>query len=212
MTKETEKQNTRIRPYKTTGLVALAAAGIALLGSIYTEKQAERREQLGTYTESQETVQEGYVAYPDFDDFVDNFDYVPKDAEPITDKFIASLQMRESTNNPRAISPKGARGLMQIMKPTWNEVTEELYGKELNYDKAFDPKINREVGIAYLNKIDNILASKLEGYVSMPKIEKQKRIAAAYNGGITRLLKNKGDVSKMFKETRDYVPAVTNNL
>jgi len=135
-----------------------------------------------------------------------------QEAEPVTDSFITSLQMKESTNNPRAVSSKGARGLMQIMKPTWNEMTKEVYGEELDYDLAFDPRINKEVGVAYLNRIDGILTSNLEGYSKMPIKEKQKKIAAAYNGGITRLLRKKGDISKMFKETRDYVPAVTNKL
>lgn len=129
---------------------------------------------------------------------------------PVNYNFIDKLIDKESTNNPHAESNKGARGLMQIMEPTWKETTKELYGTEITYDKAFDPKTNKEVGLAYLTKLDNILSERLEEYSQMTVKEKQKKIAAAYNGGITRLLEYKGDISKMPFETRDYVSKITN--
>ena len=130
--------------------------------------------------------------------------------DPISTNFLDKLQTTESTNNPGALSNKGARGLMQIMKPTWDEITNEIYGKTLNYELAFNPKVNQKVGTTYLKKINSILNTNLQGYTEMDTKDKQKQIAAAYNGGITRLLKNNGNISKMPKETRDYVKKIVN--
>ncbi len=130
----------------------------------------------------------------------------PSDStNPITPDFLERIINQESKNNPRAVSQKGARGTMQIMKPTWHEVTKELYGKRLSYQQAFNSRINKEVGTAYFLKLDRILTNSLPGYSFMPENEKQKYVAAAYNGGINRLLERQGKIENMPRETRDYV-------
>lgn len=145
--------------------------------------------------------------------YANNFDILEEEKtsnNPVTNNFIEKLIMKESTNNPRAKSQKGARGLMQIMKPTWDEVSERIYGKRIDYSLAYDPKKNKEIGIAYLNQLDLRLKKDLKGYSNMNQRQKQEQLAAAYNGGITRFLRIKGDISKMPAETKEYVEAVTN--
>lgn len=53
----------------------------------------------------------------------------------------------ESAGNPRAVSPAGARGLLQLM-PT----TGEAYGLKTEAD-FFDPVKNSQAGLAYLRKL-----------------------------------------------------------
>ena len=52
----------------------------------------------------------------------------------------------ESRGNPRAVSPAGAMGLMQIMPATWTDLSAR-YG--LGTD-PFDPRANIHAGAAYL--------------------------------------------------------------
>jgi hypothetical protein len=57
----------------------------------------------------------------------------------------------ESAGNPRAVSPKGAMGLMQVMPKTWSEL-------RLRYDLCsdpFDPRDNILAGTAYLRELQD---------------------------------------------------------
>lgn len=118
-------------------------------------------------------------------------------------EWIEKIIQQESSGDPQAVSLVGARGLMQIMKPTWDEWTKKLYGQILPFDKAFDPEINQQVGIAYLEWIQSTLRTWMG---REPTIA---HILAAYNGGIGRLRKNNYDVSKMPTESINYVTKIT---
>ncbi len=110
---------------------------------------------------------------------------------------------QESSGDPNAESPVGARGLMQIMRPTWDEWTEKLYGRVLPFDQAFDSDINKEVGTAYLKWVQTTLRNWMN---KEPTIE---QILAAYNGGIGRLRQNEYQVDRMPGESRDYSERIT---
>ncbi len=110
---------------------------------------------------------------------------------------------QESRGNPKAKSPVGARGLMQLMPQTWAEVTKKIYGKPLPFDKAEDPEINRKAGTYYLKWLQSNLRRMMN---KEPTIE---QILAAYNGGIGRLKQKGWDVSKMPPESRDYAAKIT---
>ncbi len=124
---------------------------------------------------------------------------------PITSDFVEDIIKIESNGNPKATSRVGARGLMQIMPTTWAEETKRLYGKELGFDKAFDPVINRKVGEAYLEVIRRYLSSRIDDWDSFSVEKKQELIGAAYNGGMGRLVRNDGEISGMPPETKNYV-------
>ena len=91
----------------------------------------------------------------------------------------------ESGFDPRAVSPKGARGLMQLMPAT---------ARELEVDDVYDPRGNLEGGARYLRDL-------LEAF------EGDLRLAlAAYNAG-KQAVRRHGGIPP-YPETQQYVRKV----
>lgn len=100
----------------------------------------------------------------------------------IDPKLSAAVQQVESANNPNAVSPKGARGLMQVMPATFKEVAKR-YGIKADID---DPQANKMVGELYL-------AEQLETFKGNASLA-----TAAYNSGpgtVKKTLKRAGIAS-----------------
>jgi len=102
--------------------------------------------------------------------------------------FIASVIRAESANNPRAVSRKGARGLMQLMPETANN---------LGVKDSFDPSENVDGGVRYLRE----LLLRYNGDAA--------KALAAYNAGPHRVQQYKG--VPPYRETRAYVARVIND-
>lgn len=92
----------------------------------------------------------------------------------------------ESNFNPRAVSPKGARGLMQLMPAT---------AQRLGVADAFDPRQNIEGGVRYLADLLALFKNDL------------RLVLAAYNAGEQAVIQY-GHQIPPYRETRDYVPKV----
>jgi soluble lytic murein transglycosylase-like protein len=92
----------------------------------------------------------------------------------------------ESGYNPRAVSPKGAVGLMQLMPAT---------ARELGVRDSADPKANLRGGARYLRS----LMAAFDGDLQLA--------LAAYNAGETTVRRHAMQVPP-FAETRSYVAAV----
>jgi hypothetical protein len=114
---------------------------------------------------------------------------------------IASLINAESAGNPNAISPKGARGLMQVMPATGAEVAQQL--GMTDYD-LMNPDDNQKIGTAYFNQM-------------LDQFGDPQLASAAYNAGpnrVKRAIQQAGTTDPALvlallpKETQNYVPKV----
>ena len=101
-------------------------------------------------------------------------------------KLVLAIISVESGFNVRAISPKNAQGLMQLIPET---------AHRFNVKNAFDPAQNIKGGLAYLRW----LLAFFKGNVPL--------VAAAYNAGERAVERHRG--VPPYPETRDYVRKVT---
>ena len=123
-----------------------------------------------------------------------------KYAEP---RLVKAVMGVESRFNPKAVSPVGAAGLMQLMPATAMDLG-------LTEEQRFDPDKNVEAGSRYLKKLEDEFGDK-------------KVALAAYNWGMgnvskaVKMLKAEGEpvtweniksITKVPSETREYVTNV----
>ena len=107
------------------------------------------------------------------------------EAYEVEPALIRAIIMVESSYNPRAVSHRGAKGLMQLMPIT---------AKWLGVKDAFDPELNIDGGVRYLKR----LLDRFDGNI--------KLALAAYNAG-SRYVRKYGGVPP-FRATRSYIEKV----
>lgn len=103
--------------------------------------------------------------------------------EEVVDIDMDRIIQIESSGNPKAVNRKtGARGLCQLMEPTWNEMIKRMkVGWE--WDEAFDAEKNLAVGTYYMNtEIPRLLK-----HFGIPDTVETR--LAAYNWGVGNLYK-----------------------
>ncbi len=121
-------------------------------------------------------------------------------------EFVWSIMKAETNYRADAMSPVGARGLMQVMTHTGRKVA-SMIGKEIVGPDLLKPDVSVEIGTRYLQR--NL--KKFDGKIALA--------AAAYNGGPHRVHKWLHQFGQLemdefiehipFTETRNYVKKVT---
>jgi soluble lytic murein transglycosylase-like protein len=105
----------------------------------------------------------------------------------IRQDLIRALIQIESAFNPRAVSPKGAMGLMQLMPAT---------ARQFGVLDPFNPADNIRAGVSYFRQL-------------LDKYNDNEHLAlAAYNAGPAAVDKH-GSRIPPFRETQDYVTKIT---
>ena len=103
--------------------------------------------------------------------------------------FVTSVIKAESNFKTRAVSPKGAQGLMQLMPQT---------AAQLGVNNAFDPKANVDAGTSYLSQL-------LDLYHDDPILA-----LAAYNAGPQRVQQYHG--VPPYRETHAYIARIVRDF
>jgi soluble lytic murein transglycosylase-like protein len=98
---------------------------------------------------------------------------------------IRAIIRAESSNNPQAVSKRGAKGLMQLMPIT---------ARSLGIEDCFDPAMNIDGGVRYFRQ----LLDRFEGDEALA--------LAAYNAGSRYVRQYKG--VPPFRATRIYIKKV----
>ena len=103
--------------------------------------------------------------------------------------FVSSVIKAESNFKTRAVSPKGAQGLMQLMPQT---------AAQLGVSNAFDPRANVDAGTSYLSQL-------LDLYHDDPILA-----LAAYNAGPQRVQQYHG--VPPYRETHAYIARIVRDF
>jgi soluble lytic murein transglycosylase-like protein len=120
---------------------------------------------------------------PIVEDSVDSLVIEHAQRQSLRPELVRAVIQVESGFNPRARSPKGAMGLMQLMPAT---------ARELGVTNPYDPEQNIRGGTAYLRRL-------------LDRYDGDERLAlAAYNAGAGAVDRYGRNVPP-YQETRDYV-------
>ena len=121
--------------------------------------------------------------------------------------FLIAQAVQESRFDPKAVSPAGAVGIAQFMKPTATQIGEELKTKLALFKNGFDrenPTQSVWAQVYYMNKLFKVWD------LGRTDEERLKLAFASYNAGIRNILRaqKKSGNKKFWNEIRLSLPLV----
>lgn len=130
--------------------------------------------------------------------------YVPESEWIPVQNWIQAKAGVESANNPRAISPKGARGFLQVLPAT--AADEDRLGgrpvRSLQYYRRMlhNPEFAADISLRYFERNRKYVERTLGKHWLDPEV--LPKMAAVYNAGLGATLSG---AYQRFRETRDYI-------
>jgi len=128
-------------------------------------------------------------------------DVVTAKPEQAADLLVEAIVQVESAGRPGMVGRNGERGLMQIKRATWNQMTAREFGRKVDFQRAFDADLNRRMGKAYLAWLHEYL----NRYRGRWKADERSLILACYNAGPTQVKEAGFNLKRLPASTQDYV-------
>jgi hypothetical protein len=186
-------------------------------GKGFQTKRANRIAQQGAIIPNGDPTKKESTGYARLDARIANMaEDVPSDTTNYTTSQQERLQrqiMAESSGNPMAVSPAGARGLLQIMPATQKDLEDRGFiPRGLD---PFNPEHSRQMRDAKINALSELSWIK-NPPKKIPEVNRLARIYASYNAGEGRikkaLEKAKADGVDIYSDPRlwfNYIPSET---
>lgn len=86
--------------------------------------------------------------------------------ESVDPELVYSIMREESGYRPKVVSPVGARGLLQIMRETGEQLAGRTGRGRFDPDDLFDPRTNIELGSHYLYELSQLFPTKLSASIA----------------------------------------------
>lgn len=161
-----------------------ASRGVIWLGGVPSNSAAKGRERGGTSA----------LQYPGYDDVKQHLEAAAA-AQSLDPAFVIAVAAAESAFNVKAVSRKGALGLMQVMPATAERYGVATRPASEGEHAAMEPKVNAQIGTRYLADL-------------LRMFDGDKELAlAAYNAGEGAVIKY-GRRIPPYPETQQYVEKV----
>jgi hypothetical protein len=122
----------------------------------------------------------------------------------IMDRNLAySLGIKESSSNPREVSPKGATGYWQIMKPTWGSFMDTVKYPFEKHAKNF--KMNEKAAVKNFGAVIKYLEKRIPNWEDLELKDKRELVLASHNWGQGNVKNVGGDLTLVPRETKDLI-------
>lgn len=119
----------------------------------------------------------------------------------VADLLVDAIVQVESGGDSTKVGRAGERGIMQIKRVTWKQVSRQLLGRPLSFDSAFNPHVNRRIGKLYLAELQAFLDRNRSRW----QADERSLLLACYNAGPSRVAEAGFKISRLPASTQSYI-------